>query len=145
MSVHHLHGGELVRQVRISRQGIYDVDRTLVAYQVRFDADELDAPGGVERATSKVILSTLGTFGLDNISGGRPIFIEFTPAFLTGQIPIPLEPDRVMIAVPAGIEAEPALLDGLAALLDLGRAARTRLDIRIVGVTGSVGKTSTKD
>ena len=31
------------------------------------------------------------------------------------------------------------------ALLDIGRAARSRLDIPVVGITGSVGKTSTKD
>jgi UDP-N-acetylmuramoyl-tripeptide--D-alanyl-D-alanine ligase len=35
--------------------------------------------------------------------------------------------------------------DTLAALADLGRAARRRLPDRVVGVTGSAGKTSTKD
>lgn len=35
--------------------------------------------------------------------------------------------------------------DTALALADLGRAARTRLPDRVVGVTGSVGKTSTKD
>ncbi|HZB72491.1 MAG TPA: UDP-N-acetylmuramoyl-tripeptide--D-alanyl-D-alanine ligase, partial [Acidimicrobiales bacterium] len=35
--------------------------------------------------------------------------------------------------------------DTQAALLDLGRAARRRLPDRVVGVTGSVGKTSVKD
>lgn len=35
--------------------------------------------------------------------------------------------------------------DTQAALLDLGRAARARLDIPVAGITGSVGKTSTKD
>ncbi len=41
----------------------------------------------------------------------------------------------------------PALLvdDTAAALLAIGRLARTRLPDRVVGVTGSVGKTSTKD
>ncbi|MGE3620031.1 MAG: Mur ligase family protein, partial [Acidimicrobiia bacterium] len=35
--------------------------------------------------------------------------------------------------------------DTAAALLDAGRLARTRLPERVVGITGSVGKTSTKD
>ncbi len=35
--------------------------------------------------------------------------------------------------------------DSAAALLRLGQAARERLDIPVVGITGSVGKTSTKD
>jgi UDP-N-acetylmuramoyl-tripeptide--D-alanyl-D-alanine ligase len=38
-----------------------------------------------------------------------------------------------------------AVDDGAAALMRLGRAMRERLDIPVVGITGSVGKTSTKD
>ncbi|MCU4184159.1 UDP-N-acetylmuramoyl-tripeptide--D-alanyl-D-alanine ligase [Acidiferrimicrobium sp. IK] len=38
-----------------------------------------------------------------------------------------------------------AVADTGAALLDLGRAARRRLEGPVVGITGSVGKTSTKD
>jgi UDP-N-acetylmuramoyl-tripeptide--D-alanyl-D-alanine ligase len=48
---------------------------------------------------------------------------------------------------PAGVAATVAIevADTGAALLDLGRAARARLDVPVVGITGSVGKTSTKD
>src|ERR1700743_1348875 len=35
--------------------------------------------------------------------------------------------------------------DVLAGLVDLARAARTRLDAQVIAVTGSVGKTSTKE
>jgi UDP-N-acetylmuramoyl-tripeptide--D-alanyl-D-alanine ligase len=45
--------------------------------------------------------------------------------------------------LPEGITIE--VEDTAAALLDLGRAARQRLDGPVVGITGSVGKTSTKD
>ena len=38
-----------------------------------------------------------------------------------------------------------AVADTFAALEDLGRAARARTDAKIIGVTGSVGKTSTKE
>jgi UDP-N-acetylmuramoyl-tripeptide--D-alanyl-D-alanine ligase len=38
-----------------------------------------------------------------------------------------------------------AVPDTSAALLDIGAAARSRLDVPVIGITGSVGKTSTKD
>ncbi len=50
--------------------------------------------------------------------------------------------------VPDGVAKDAALLivpDVLAALADLGRFARARSQAKVVGVTGSVGKTSTKE
>ena len=50
--------------------------------------------------------------------------------------------------IPDGMDESAPLLivsDVLAGLEDLGRAARARTDARIVAVTGSVGKTSTKE
>ena len=50
--------------------------------------------------------------------------------------------------VPKGVAADAPLLlvgDTMAALEDLGRASRWRSTARIVGVTGSVGKTGTKE
>ena len=50
--------------------------------------------------------------------------------------------------IPDGLSSGAALLvvpDVLQALEDLGRAARARTKARVVGVTGSVGKTSTKE
>lgn len=50
--------------------------------------------------------------------------------------------------VPAGLKGDPRLLivpDVLVALQDLGRFARARGRAKVVGVTGSVGKTSTKE
>ncbi|MDO9524587.1 MAG: UDP-N-acetylmuramoyl-tripeptide--D-alanyl-D-alanine ligase [Gemmobacter sp.] len=50
--------------------------------------------------------------------------------------------------VPDGVAADAPLLvvpDVLAALTDLGRAGRARSAARVIGVTGSVGKTSSKE
>ncbi len=50
--------------------------------------------------------------------------------------------------IPEGVAAGAPLLivpDVLVALADLGRAARARTKARVIGVTGSVGKTSTKE
>lgn len=81
---------------------------------------------------------------------------------VTGRLFVPIVAERdghefIDAAVDAGAAAyltargdttgRPAVRvdDTLTALVDLGRYARTRLGDRVVGVTGSVGKTSTKD
>jgi UDP-N-acetylmuramoyl-tripeptide--D-alanyl-D-alanine ligase len=80
-----------------------------------------------------------------------------------GQLFVPIVSDRdghefIATARAAGAAAhltaradhsgpEPSILgnDTALALLDLGRLARTALPARVVGITGSVGKTTTKD
>jgi UDP-N-acetylmuramoyl-tripeptide--D-alanyl-D-alanine ligase len=61
-------------------------------------------------------------------------------AYLTSRGPVPPDGDAGAPAVPA-VE----VADTTAALEALGRHARTLLPDRVVGVTGSVGKTSVKD
>lgn len=56
-------------------------------------------------------------------------------AALVSRIPEGLPPDAPLLIVP----------DVLRALEDLGRAARARTRARVAAITGSVGKTSTKD
>lgn len=112
----------LIRHVRVGRQGLYDARRALVAYELMFRASGA-APGDElarERATSQVIASTFGTFGLDNIADGRPVFINFTRAFLTGIIPIPVEPGSVVIEVFEDVVADSELLAGLRQLAEQG-------------------------
>ncbi len=111
----------LVRNVRVGRQGIYDGTRTLLAYELLFRAYEgAGEQIAGERATSQVIASTFGTFGLDNIANGRPVFINFTRAFLTGIIPIPVESYGVVIEVVETIAVDEELLAGLAVLKEEG-------------------------
>lgn len=105
----------LVRDVRVGRQGIYDDARNLRAFALLFRAQEgmsQEQTAG-ERATSQVIASTFGTFGLENLTNGRPAFINFTRAFLTGIIPIPVEPHGVVIDVVEQVVIDHELISAL--------------------------------
>jgi EAL and modified HD-GYP domain-containing signal transduction protein len=128
----------MVRSVRVGRQAIYDVQRKLVSFELLFRNSENGSGPQVagEQATSQVIASTFGTFGLDAISDGRPVFINFTRAFLTGVIPVPVEPANVVIAVGEALEADHELLLGLGQL----RQAGYRLAVR--DYRGEVGRSA---
>jgi EAL and modified HD-GYP domain-containing signal transduction protein len=115
--------GGLVRQVRIGRQGIYDAGRTLLAYQLLFRSSGVNTGDNAvagERATSQVIASTFGTFGVENICDGRPVFINFTRAFLTGIIAIPVDAERLIIEVADTIFADSELVAGIGHLKQQG-------------------------
>ncbi|GAA3607772.1 HDOD domain-containing protein [Kineosporia mesophila] len=101
---------DAVRNVRVGRHGLYDARRTLMAYEVLFHSGAKDQG---DRATSQVIASTFGTFGVDRIAGSRPVFIHLTRAFLTGIIPIPVEPAGVVIEISATMMMDAELLAGV--------------------------------
>ncbi|GAB3241547.1 EAL and HDOD domain-containing protein [Kineosporia babensis] len=105
---------DAIRNVRVGRQGLYDSRRALVAYEVLFHSGPRESdPERGDRATSQVIASTFGTFGVDRIAGGRPVFISFTRAFLTGIIPVPVEPAGVVVEISATMLVDTELLAGV--------------------------------
>ncbi len=115
---------ELVRHTRVGRQAIYDAERQIVSYELLFRSavpgadDEVGVAG--DQATSQLIASTFGTFGIDAMSNGRPVFINFTRAFVTGVIPIPVEPDNVVIEIVERMAVDHELLLGLRNLAETG-------------------------
>ncbi len=115
-------GADLVRRTRIARLPICDAEGRALAYELVFHAGGEHADDGVaaEQATSQLIASTFGTFGIDVISDGRPVFINFTRAFVTGVIPLPVEPDNVVVEVGEGLVADQELMLGLRSLQEAG-------------------------
>jgi EAL and modified HD-GYP domain-containing signal transduction protein len=125
--------------VRIGRQAIFDVDRRVVAHELLFRgtsrlaadlaAADLGADGdpGTNRlvdlddqATSRVIAATFGDFGVQMLGAGKPLFINLTRPFLTGQYSMPFGPDGVVLEVLEHVAVDQTLLDGLARLRSQG-------------------------
>jgi EAL and modified HD-GYP domain-containing signal transduction protein len=111
----------------VGRQAVYDSAYRLVSYELLFRGRESgerqdgDAdPASGETATSQVIAATFATFGLRAVSDGKPVFINFTRGFLTGMLPIPVEPDNVIIVVTDQVGVDHELLLGLAQLKQAG-------------------------
>lgn len=110
---------DLVRRTLVLRQAIYDVSRSVVSYELLFRCDDPDSPG-VEQGTSQLIASTFGAFDVESIAAGRPVFVNFTRAFITGVIPIPLDPGEVVVEVDESMVPDHELLLGLRHLIESG-------------------------
>jgi c-di-GMP phosphodiesterase len=111
-----------VHDVRVGRQAIYDARYRLVAYQltVRDGSGRPAEDAEGTSATSRVIAATFATFGLDAVSGGKPVFIAVTRGFLTGRLPIPIGPDNVVIEISDRLVVDRELLLGLARVRQAG-------------------------
>ncbi|WP_345714176.1 EAL and HDOD domain-containing protein, partial [Kineococcus glutinatus] len=111
--------------VRVGRQGIYDRDRRLVAYELLFRAHggtsaALVGQAAQDRATSQVISATFGDFGVEQIAGDRPLFLNLTRGFLTGQLPVPCAPGRVVLELLEDVVVDEEVLRGLVDLRERG-------------------------
>src|SRR2546423_3429914 len=91
------------RFVHVGRQPIYDGSGRVVAFELLFrgSPDSESSGRGDAAATVQVIINTFGEFGLTDIAGGLPCFVNLTREFLTGRLPLPFGPEQ---AVPEVLE-----------------------------------------
>jgi c-di-GMP phosphodiesterase len=99
----------------LARQPILDRTLRLRGYELLArDASgvfPVAQPGHV--TTCQVLVEALGEFGLEKVVGALPAYINVTEEFLTGQIPLPLPPDRVVLEILESIQITDAVLRGV--------------------------------
>lgn len=104
--------------VFIGRQPIFDKDLNLFAYEILYrDSQENRAiVDNQSQCTSEVIINLITNFGYDVVTGGHTAFINLSKDFLTGERPLPLPHDKVVLEVLEDVVIDQALVDGLTKL-----------------------------
>lgn len=105
----------------IGRQPIYDRQQRVVAYELLYRthaAPEAAVFQDGDLATSQVILNSVLDIGLETLVGKKIAFINLTESFITGEIPLPLEPARVVLEVLETIRPTAEILQGLQRFVD---------------------------
>jgi c-di-GMP-related signal transduction protein len=110
------------RAVHVGRQAVYDRDGAVAAYELLFRhaGEAVEAAERDSGATSRVIVAAFTDFSIDELAGDRACFVNVTREFLTGELPLPLDPGRVGLEIPVGVVADDAVLAGIAGLVDEG-------------------------
>jgi EAL and modified HD-GYP domain-containing signal transduction protein len=120
--------GDLVRRVRVGRQGVYDARRQLVAYRATFSVGTAAGTVPQQRAdhtprdvdqpptTTQAVAAAFGTFGVDVLTDGKPLFARLPRPFVTGIVPLPAEPGALVVDLGQHTFADAELLAGLARL-----------------------------
>ena len=115
----------LSNSIFLARQPIFDNNLDLFAYELLFRGDQTNQSGVDDRngdmATSKVISYTFLEFGIDRVLDNKFGFINLTRAFLTGEIPLPFNPDHVVLEILEDIIIDEEIIEAVKqAVLFLG-------------------------
>ena len=99
--IQHLSSAPGTQLVHVGRQPIFDRAGDVVGYELLFRGS-LDAVEAARRdtyATSQVIVNAFTEFGIAEVVGDRPCFINLTREFLVGDLPLPFGPEQVVLEV----------------------------------------------
>jgi EAL and modified HD-GYP domain-containing signal transduction protein len=126
----------------VGRQGIFGADGSVHGYEFLYRAgrnhtlrvDQWPAPAQ-DRATLRVLQATFGASGIRSVASDALAFVNFTRSFIVGDLPLPPEPDRLVIEVVESVRTDDEVLAGLARLR--GEGFRIAID-DFVGLTHQV-------
>jgi c-di-GMP-related signal transduction protein len=108
--------------VHIGRQAIHDRTGEVVGYELLFrgGADATEAHRRNAYATSQVIVNAFAEFGLEQLVGDRPCFLNLTREFLVGDLPLPFGPEQVVLEVLETVDVDDDVFAGVTMLADQG-------------------------
>jgi len=115
--------------VFVARQPIYDSAMAVMAFELLYRPSPLETKARIidpRQATLEVISSAALEIGLDRLSGGQPVHINFPMELLADVPDLPLPPNLVVIEVLEDVRAEPAVIEGIRKLR--ARGHRIALD-----------------
>jgi EAL and modified HD-GYP domain-containing signal transduction protein len=111
-----------VREVYVGRQPIFDRSLSVLGYELLFrhSANAETASSAGDRATGRVIVNAFAEIGLDRMVGNKRAFINLTRPFLVGTLPLPFEPEDVVLEILETTAVDDDLLAGLQRLIAAG-------------------------
>src|SRR3954453_10501455 len=94
---------DAVAPVVVSRQPILDLCERIVAFEL------LTPAVTTGEATASVLAQAIADIGLSRLAGDHPVHVDVTREFLVTVRPLPLNPERVVLELPADLPADPLL------------------------------------
>lgn len=113
----------------VGRQAIYDRSLNVHAYELLYrrggESRGADFPSG-DLATAHVLSDAFLEIGAQRLVGDVPCFLNLTEGYITGELPLPLPPERVVVEVLEDILPTEAVIEGVARIKE--RGVRIALD-----------------
>lgn len=106
----------------IARQAILNKKKELYAYELLFRDGENNCFPDIppDEATSKILTNSHLDLGLEDISAGKPVFINFHQDTLLYRFPTSLDPQKVVIEIVETVKPTPELVQACKTIKELG-------------------------
>lgn len=113
----------------VGRQAIYDRSLNVHAYELLYrdasGSQGAEFPSG-DMATAHVLSDAFLEFGAQRLVGNLPCFLNLTVGYITGELPLPLPPERVVVEVLEDVLPTADVIEGVERIKD--RGVRIALD-----------------
>lgn len=106
----------------VARQPIFDKQKNVFAYELLFRDGKQNCFPNIEpdEATSKLLTDSHLSFGIEEITGGKPAFINFHQNTLLYRFPTSLDPTNTIVEVVETVKVDKTLLGACKHIRDLG-------------------------
>lgn len=106
----------------IGRQPIFTRRLETYGYELLYRDGEINQAliNDVDQATTQVMLNAYSEIGLGKLVGANKAFINITEKFIHGNIPTPLQSDRLVLEIPETIKVEDSIINSIARLKNQG-------------------------
>jgi EAL and modified HD-GYP domain-containing signal transduction protein len=109
-------------EIFIGRQPIFDINEKVFAYELLYRNSDLNTFPQIDgdRATMEVLINSFLTIGVEDLSNGRPCFINFTENLIHEPIFDTLNSQYIVIEILESVQITPMLMNSIRRLKQQG-------------------------
>ncbi|EDL66081.1 EAL and HDOD domain-containing protein [Bacillus sp. SG-1] len=109
-------------EVFVARQPIFNDNEEAIAYELLYRNNQENIFPNIDgdRATADVIINSFLNIGIDQLSGGKPCFINFTETLLKLKVPTYFHPREIVVEILESVEPSEEIISICKELRGLG-------------------------
>ena len=115
-----------ITSIYVARQPIFDARKSLYAYELLFRDGFTNMVPRIDGdiATSTLLLHSFLSIGLENLSGGNKVFINFTQNLLVQEVPALFPREQTVVEILEDVRPEDDVIRACRVLVSEGLPAR---------------------
>ncbi|MFA5523231.1 MAG: HDOD domain-containing protein [Tissierellales bacterium] len=106
----------------MARQPIFRSDQDVCAYEILYRSgaiNEFDGSDG-DKASTEVIFNTFQTFGIESLTYGKPVFINFTESLINEEVATLFSRDFLVVEILENVIPKVAIIENSKSLKEMG-------------------------